>query len=497
MNNKQYIIALDQGTTSSRAIIFDKLGKIIGMSQREFEQIYPEPGWVEHRADDILQSQISVLQQVVKEHKIDSNSIAAIGITNQRETTLLWDKESGKAIHNAIVWQDRRTAHFCDEIGSKHKGKIHRKTGLIVDAYFSASKIKWILDHVDGAREKAQSGKLMFGTVDSWLVYHLTEGKVHATDATNASRTMIYNISENKWDKELLKIFNIPASILPEVRSSNAYYGHLSKDVLGVSIPIHGIAGDQQAALFGQMCIHPGMMKNTYGTGCFLVLNTGSEMVLSENNLLSTIAWQIDGKTTYALEGSVFIGGAVIQWLRDGLGIIQSAAESEELATSVEDSGGVVFVPALTGLGAPHWDQYARGTIIGITRGTTKAHITRAALESIAFQVKDIVDAMSSDMGAPAQELRVDGGAIQNNLLLQSQADFSGIKVVKPAIAETTALGAAYFAGLGCGFWNSLDDISQQWKQEASFHPMIDEKKKAAMVARWKKAIERSKNWEE
>ncbi|HMQ08177.1 MAG TPA: glycerol kinase GlpK [Saprospiraceae bacterium] len=497
MKEKKFIIAIDQGTTSSRAIVFDQSGSIVGIAQKEFEQIYPQPGWVEHRPGDILETQIEVLRKVVSDNQIDPETIAALGITNQRETTLVWDKSSGKAVHNAIVWQDRRTAAYCEEIRKKHKGKIHRKTGLIVDAYFSASKIRWILDYLAVNMPAVDINELAFGTVDSWLVYHLTGKKVHATDATNASRTMLFNINELKWDDELLSMFNVPQTMLPEVKSCNAYFGNLHPDILGASIPIHGIAGDQQAALFGQMCIEPGMMKNTYGTGCFLVLNTGSDLILSENNLLSTLAWQWDGKPTYALEGSVFIGGAVIQWLRDGLQIIKDASQSERLAMSVTDNGGVVFVPALTGLGAPYWDPYARGAIFGITRGTTKAHITRAALESIAFQVRDITEAMASDMGRNPVELRVDGGAIENNFLLQAQADISALKVVRPAISETTALGAAYFAGLGCGFWSGIDEVRSQWKVEKEFLPQLEDSIKDRLVAQWKKAIERSFKWAE
>ena len=497
MKEKKYIIAIDQGTTSSRAIVFDQSGSIVGIAQKEFEQIYPQPGWVEHRPEDILQSQIEVLKKVVSDNQIDPEAIAALGITNQRETTLVWDKSSGKAVHNAIVWQDRRTAAYCEKIRKKHKGKIHRKTGLIVDAYFSASKIRWILDDLSKKMPAVDVNDLAFGTVDSWLVYHLTGKKVHATDATNASRTMLFNINDLKWDEELLSIFNIPHTLLPEVKSCNAYFGDLHQDILGVSIPIHGIAGDQQAALFGQMCIAPGMMKNTYGTGCFLVLNTGADLILSENNLLSTLAWQWDGKPTYALEGSVFIGGAVIQWLRDGLQILQDASQSESLALSVTDNGGVVFVPALSGLGAPYWEPYARCAIFGLTRGTTKAHITRAALESIAFQVRDITEAMATDMGRNPVELRVDGGAIENDFLLQAQADISGLKVVRPAIAETTALGAAYFAGLGCGFWSGIDELKSQWKEEKVFTPKLETETKDHLLAQWKKAIERSIKWAE
>lgn len=493
---KKYILALDQGTTSSRAILFDKAGKIVGVAQQEFEQIFPQSGWVEHNPAEIWSSQLQVLKEVVANSGIEANEIAAIGITNQRETTIVWDRSNSKAIHNAIVWQDRRTAETCDKIkAAGHAEKIKHKTGLIIDAYFSGTKINWILNKVDGARERAEAGELAFGTVDSWLVWNLTGGKVHKTDATNASRTMLYNIRDLSWDPELLDIINVPADLLPTVVSCSEVYGQLDVSILGVEIPIAGMAGDQQAALFGQMCTEKGMAKNTYGTGCFMVLNTGSEIVDSKNNLLSTIGYQINGKTTYALEGSVFIAGAAIQWLRDGLQIIDSVPDSEALAETVDDNGGVYFVPALSGLGAPHWDPYARGAIVGITRGTTKGHISRAALESIAYQVSDVVRCMNADMGGTMKELRVDGGAVANNLLLQFQADVLNANVVRPQILETTALGAAYFAGLAVGFWESMDDIKNQWAEDRKFDPNLEESERSRLIADWDRAVDRAKAW--
>jgi len=493
---KKYILALDQGTTSSRAILFDKAGKIVGVAQQEFEQIFPQSGWVEHNPAEIWSSQLQVLKEVVANSGIEANEIAAIGITNQRETTIVWDRSNSKAIHNAIVWQDRRTAETCDKIkAAGHAEKIKHKTGLIIDAYFSGTKINWILNKVDGARERAEAGELAFGTVDSWLVWNLTGGKVHKTDATNASRTMLYNIRDLSWDPELLDIINVPADLLPTVVSCSEVYGQLDVSILGVEIPIAGMAGDQQAALFGQMCTEKGMAKNTYGTGCFMVLNTGSKIVDSKNNLLSTIGYQINGKTTYALEGSVFIAGAAIQWLRDGLQIIDSVPDSEALAETVDDNGGVYFVPALSGLGAPHWDPYARGAIVGITRGTTKGHISRAALESIAYQVSDVVRCMNADMGGTMKELRVDGGAVANNLLLQFQADVLNANVVRPQILETTALGAAYFAGLAVGFWESMDDIKNQWAEDRKFDPNLEESERSRLIADWDRAVDRAKAW--
>ncbi len=491
---KKYVIALDQGTTSSRAIIFSKAGKIVHTSQKEFKQIFPKPGWVEHDPMEIRKTQLGVMKAVCKDKGIDGNSIAAIGITNQRETTVVWDRKTGKPIYNAIVWQDRRTAEYCDHLKSKgHANMVKKKTGLVLDAYFSGTKVRWILEHVKGARAKARRGELAFGTIDSWILWNLTKGQVHVTDVTNASRTMMFNIKTLEWDDELLKMLDVPKSMLPEVKSSSEIYGHTT--LAGASIPIAGIAGDQQAALFGQMCVRPGMAKNTYGTGCFLVLNTGDKIVRSKNNLLSTIAWQINGKTTYALEGSVFVAGAAIQWLRDGLNIIDTAAESEKLAKKVKDNGGVYFVPALTGLGAPHWDQYARGAIVGITRGTTKAHITRAAIESIGFQVAEVVNAMKSDMGGSLKELRVDGGAVANNLLLQNQADLLGSKVVRPKVLETTALGAAYLAGLATKFWSGTNEIKKQWKEDKTFKSTINAKTREGKMSDWDRAVKRSKGW--
>lgn len=494
--SKKYVLALDQGTTSSRAILFDHDGKIIGVAQKEFEQIFPKPGWVEHSPEEIWSSQLSVLKDVVNNSGVSVSEIAAIGITNQRETTTLWDRSTGKPIHNSIVWQDRRTSERCDKIKNQgHADAIKHKTGLIIDAYFSGTKIQWILDAVPGARSRAENGELAFGTIDTWLVWNLTGGKVHVTDATNASRTMLYNIRDLAWDKSLLDIINVPESVLPTVASSSEIYGYLDESILGEAIPIAGIAGDQQAALFGQMCIEKGMAKNTYGTGCFMVLNTGHEIIESQNNLLSTIGYQINGVTTYALEGSVFIAGAAIQWLRDGLQIIEAAPDSEALAETVEDNGGVYFVPALAGLGAPHWDPYARGAIVGITRGTSKAHITRAALESIAFQVSDVVKCMNADTGHEMKELRVDGGAVANNLLLQFQSDILGATVVRPQVLETTALGAAYLAGLGVGFWESVDSLKNQWAEDKRFDANIEEKRREDLVLNWDRAVGRSKAW--
>ena len=493
---KKYVISLDQGTTSSRAIVFDHKGNIVGTAQKEFTQHFPKPGWVEHDPMDIWNSQLSVLKSVIKRNKINPKQVAAIGITNQRETTIVWDKATGKPIYNAIVWQDRRTAKFCDKLnGEGHAKSVNLKTGLVIDAYFSGTKVNWILDNVRGARKRAEKGELAFGTVDSWLIWNLTKGKEHVTDVTNASRTMLFNIKTLKWDRGLMKMLAVPASMLPVVKSSSEVYGEIDASYVGESIPIAGIAGDQQAALFGQMCIRKGMAKNTYGTGCFLVLNTGDKIVRSKNNLLSTIAWQINGKTTYALEGSVFVAGAVIQWLRDGLGLIKSAKESEKLANSVEDNGGVYFVPALTGLGAPYWDQYARGTIVGLTRGTTKAHVTRAALESIAFQVADVVRAMNADTGSTMRVLKVDGGAVANNLLLQIQADLLGCKVVRPTILETTALGAAYLAGLATGFWADINEIKSQWKEDTTFSSKLRKAGREKMLKTWDKAVGRSRSW--
>ncbi|MBF1542651.1 MAG: glycerol kinase GlpK [Prevotella salivae] len=490
---KKYILALDQGTTSSRAIVFDHDGKICSVAQKEFTQYFPKPGWVEHNPNEIWSSQASVIAESISAIDINGLDIAGIGITNQRETTIVWDVDTEEPIYNAIVWQDRRTADYCDKL--KAEGlidTIREKTGLIIDAYFSGTKIKWILDNVPGARQRAEQGKLRFGNVDSWLVWRLTRGEVHVTDVTNASRTMLFNINTLKWDADLLKLLDIPVSMLPEVKSSSEVYGHTKTTIFAHEVPISGIAGDQQAALFGQMCIEPGAIKNTYGTGCFVMLNTGEKPVKSENNLLTTIAWKIGDKINYALEGSIYVGGSVVQWLRDGLCCIKSSSEIEELAASVPDSGGVFFVPALTGLAAPYWDQHARGTIIGITRGTTTAHIARAALDGIAFQTYDIARAMAKDMGAPLTELKVDGGASRNNLLMQYQANLLGIKVVRPKITETTALGAAYLAGLAVSFWKDLDEIKQQWQVERTFDPVSDNEEIAAAKQGWADAVRRT-----
>jgi len=493
---KNFILALDQGTTSSRAILFDHSGKSRATAQKDFKQIFPEPGWVEHDPNDIWESQIQSALKIGEQAGIHFNDIAGIGITNQRETTIVWDRETGKPIYNAIVWQDRRTSKYCDSLKQKgHLDTIKKKTGLIIDAYFSATKLKWILDNVEGARTKASEGKLCFGTVDTWLIWKLTKGKTFVTDVSNASRTMLFNIKTLEWDKELLDLLEIPSSILPEVKESSEIYGVTDQSIFGVEIPISGIAGDQQAALFGQLCTEKGMVKNTYGTGCFLLMNTGDKPVYSNNNLLTTIAWKINGKIQYALEGSVFVGGAAVQWIRDGLNLIKDSKEIENLAEEVEDNGGVYFVPALTGLGAPHWDSYARGTIIGLTRGTTKHHIARAALEGIAFQVYDIVKAMEADALTEGTELRVDGGATANNLLLQFQSDIFRFPVVRPEFLETTALGAAYLAGLAVGFWNTIDDLKNQWSVDRIFEPTLDESKVNILVSRWHRAVSRSKDW--
>ncbi|MGP1491880.1 MAG: glycerol kinase GlpK [Prevotella fusca] len=490
---KKFILALDQGTTSSRAIVFDHNGQIKSVAQKEFTQYFPQPGWVEHNPNEIWSSQASVIAEAISAIDINGLDIAGIGITNQRETTIVWDVDTEEPIYNAIVWQDRRTSEFCDELKAQGlTDKIHEKTGLIIDAYFSGTKIKWILDNVPGARKRAEMGKLRFGNVDSWLVWRLTRGEVHVTDVSNASRTMLFNIHDLKWDEELMTLLDIPMSMMPAVKSSSEVYGHTKTTIFAHEVPISGIAGDQQAALFGQMCIEPGSIKNTYGTGCFVMLNTGNKPVMSKNNLLTTIAWKIGNQVVYALEGSIYVGGSVVQWLRDGLGFITSSSEIEDLASTVPDSGGVYFVPALTGLAAPYWDQYARGTIIGITRGTTRAHIARAALDGIAFQTYDIAQAMAKDMNASLTELKVDGGASRNNLLMQSQADILGIKVVRPRITETTALGAAYLAGLAVGFWKNVDEIKSQWQVERCFEPIADSKEIEAAKAGWADAIGRT-----
>jgi glycerol kinase len=496
--NKQYIMALDQGTTSSRAILFDKKGKIVSIAQKDFKQHFPKAGWVEHNPDEIWTSQSSVMIESLVNKKIKADQVAAIGITNQRETTIVWDRKTGKAIYNAIVWQDRRTATYCNELKDNgHAEMVVSKTGLIIDAYFSATKIKWILDNVKGARKRAEAGELAFGTVDSWLIWNLTSGKSHITDITNASRTMLFNIHTQEWDQELMDLFEIPASLLPEVKSCSEVYCETAGDVLRVKIPIAGIAGDQQAALFGQLCTQPGMAKTTYGTGCFLVMNTGKEAVRSKNQLLTTVAWKIGDEINYALEGSVFIGGAAIQWLRDGIELFKHARESEHMAESLEGNDGVYFVPALSGLGAPHWDQDARGAFFGITRGTTKGHLARAALEAIAYQVYDVLKAMEKDSGKPTQELRVDGGATANNFLMQFQADLLDCEIKRPEIIETTAIGAAFLAGLAVGFWKDQDEIASLWNADKSFVPNMDKKEQEKLIHFWHKAVERSKNWVE
>jgi glycerol kinase len=492
----KYILALDQGTTSSRAIVFNVKGQIVSQAQKAFEQFFPKPGWVEHDPNEIWSSQAGVAAEAVAKAGLSGLDIAAIGITNQRETTVVWDRETGTPIYNAIVWQDRRTSKYCDELKVLgHAETIRKKTGLVLDAYFSATKINWILENVAGARKRAEKGELCFGTIDSWLTWKFTRGKVHITDVSNASRTMLFDIHKLQWDKELLNIFRIPENMLPAVRSCSEVYCETATTLFATKIPISGIAGDQQAALFGQLCTQEGMAKNTYGTGCFMVLNTGSIPVESKNNLLTTIAWKIGNSTTYALEGSVFVAGAAIQWLRDGLKLIAHASESEMLANQVEDNGGVYFVPALTGLGAPYWDQYARGTMVGITRGTTSAHIARATLESIAYQSYDVLKAMESDSGKNTKELRVDGGAVANNFLMQFQSDICNCDVVRPQILETTALGAAYLAGLGIGYWTSLDELQNQWSIDKVFHPAMNKIHVAEKLKHWHKAVSRAQHW--
>jgi len=493
---KKYILALDQGTTSSRAILFNKRGAIVTVAQKEFPQIFPRPGWVEHDPEAIWSTQLAVARQAMRKAGAKAAEVAGIGITNQRETTVVWNRETGKPICNAIVWQDRRTAGVCDQLKADgHATLIRRKTGLVVDAYFSGTKVQWILNHVKGARALARRGKLAFGTIDTWLIWKLSEGRRHVTDATNASRTMVCNIKTGRWDKELLEILDIPESMLPEISSSSEIVGETTL-LGGGSIPIAGNAGDQHAALFGQVCAKPGMVKNTYGTGCFMLMNTGDKPVPSRNNLLTTVAWKIGGKTEYALEGSVFIGGAVVQWLRDGLGIIKSSSEIEKLARSVDDNGGVYLVPAFAGLGAPHWDPYARGVIHGLTRGATKAHVARAALEGIAFQVNDVLDAMHADAGLKLKELRVDGGACANNLLMQFQADLLKVPVVRSKVQETTALGAAYLAGLAVGFWKNRAEIARQWQADRTFKPAMRTAQRKCLIDGWNQALERAKGWE-
>ncbi|WP_432664548.1 glycerol kinase GlpK [Wukongibacter baidiensis] len=496
---KKYILALDQGTTSSRAIIFNHDGEIVKVAQKEFTQIYPKAGWVEHDPMEIWGSQSGVAREVLETAGIRPEEIAAIGITNQRETTVVWDKNTGKPVYNAIVWQCRRTASICDELKERGlESYIRENTGLVVDAYFSGTKVKWILDNVEGAREKAENGELLFGNIDTWLIWNLTRGEKFVTDYTNASRTMLYNIKELKWDEKILKELGIPASMLPEVKQSSEVYGYTDpKTFGGAEIPIAGIAGDQQAALFGQACYEPGMAKNTYGTGCFMLMNTGEEMVPSNNGLLTTIAWGVDGKVEYALEGSIFVAGASVQWLRDELKLIDDAKDSEYFATQVEDTNGVYVVPAFVGLGAPYWDMYARGTIVGLTRGANRNHIIRATLESIAYQTRDVLEAMQEDSGIDLQALNVDGGAVANNFLMQFQSDVLGVSVDRPVVAETTALGAAYLAGLAVGFWNSKEEIGKKWAVDKHFEPAMENELKEKKYAGWKKAVERACKWED
>ena len=485
-----YILALDQGTTSSRAIIFNNKGEIISAAQKEFTQYFPQSGWVEHDANEIWDTQFIVAVEALHKANLKAKDIAAIGITNQRETTVVWERETGKPIYNAIVWQDRRTASFCDELKAKgYSSTIQQKTGLVIDAYFSGTKVKWILDNVAGAREKANNGALCFGTIDTWLLFKLTNGKIHATDVSNASRTMLCNIETLQWDGELEKILDVPGNMLPQIKSSSEVYGHVENLQPLNGIAIAGIAGDQQAALFGQLCTHPGMVKNTYGTGCFMLMNTGEQMIHSKNNLLTTVAWKINGITHYALEGSVFIGGAVVQWLRDGLGIIKTSADVETLALKVKDNDGVYLVPAFVGLGAPHWNQDARGTITGLTRGSTAGHIARAAIESIAYQTYDVLKAMEADSGINIKELRVDGGATENNLLMQFQSDVLNTTVIRPIITETTALGAAYLAGLAVGVWEDIEALQTQWQIDKKFTPTMKVEERNALVEGWNKAI--------
>ncbi len=491
-----YILALDQGTTSSRAIVFDRSGAVKAMAQKEFTQIYPEAGWVEHDPAEIWDTQAAVATEALAQAGIKARDIAAIGITNQRETTVVWDRDSGEPIHNAIVWQDRRTAGYCDQLKSAgHEASIAAKTGLVLDAYFSATKLKWILDNVSGARSRAGRGRLAFGTVDSWLIWKLSAGAAHVTDPSNASRTLLYNIHDGCWDEELLRLFDVPREMLPEVRPSSGVIAETAGDLFAARIPIAGIGGDQQAALFGQRCIAPGMVKNTYGTGCFMLMHTGEQPVSSRNKLLTTAACQIGNKREYALEGSVFVAGAVVQWLRDGLGIIKTSAEVEPLAASVTDNGGVYLVPAFTGMGSPHWDPYARGAILGLTRGSTAGHIARAALESIAYQSAEVLHAMEADSGIKLSELRVDGGATRNDMLMQFQADLLDVPVVRPKVTETTALGAAYLAGLAVGYWKDESDIAAQWQVDRRFEPAMARDQAGALMTGWRKAVGRAKGW--
>ncbi|MBO9620047.1 MAG: glycerol kinase GlpK [Niabella sp.] len=494
----KYVLSLDQGTTSSRAIVFDKAGSIVAVAQKEFTQIFPRPGWVEHDANEIWSTQLGVAAEAIVKAGLSAVDIACIGITNQRETTVVWDRATSQPVYNAIVWQDRRTSDYCDALKQDgHSTAIKAKTGLVTDAYFSATKIRWILENVDGARERAEKGELCFGTVDSWLLWKLTNGHVHATDVSNASRTMAFNIHTLEWDKELLELFNIPLSIMPEVRSSSEVYGHTDMVLTGAKIPVSGIAGDQQAALFGQMCTQSGMVKNTYGTGCFMLMNTGNKPVPSENNLLTTIAWKINGEVSYALEGSVFIAGAVVQWLRDGLKLIQKSGDIEALTATEADNGGVYMVPAFTGLGAPYWNQHARGMITGLTRGSSDGHIARAAVESIAYQTMDVLKAMEADAAISIKEVRVDGGATVNNYLMQFQANLLNTKVVRPKVTETTALGAAYLSGLAIGFWNDIKEVERYWQVDEVFEPYMTEAVREQLTKGWKRAVRAAQAWTE
>lgn len=493
---EKFILALDQGTTSSRALIFNKKGNIVSVAQKEFNQFFPQPGWVEHDPDEIWSSQMAVVAEAMSKLGITSKNLVGTGITNQRETTVVWEKATGKPVYNAIVWQDRRTSGYCDELKENgYSDFIRDKTGLVIDAYFSATKIRWILDNVEGVRKRAERGELAFGTVDSWLVWKLTAGRKHITDVTNASRTMLFNINELKWDQDLLDLFNIPSSMLPEVRDSSEVYGTSDKDLIVSGVPLAGIAGDQQAAMFGQMCTEEGMVKNTYGTGCFILMNTGKRPFISKNKLITTVAWKIGEQINYALEGSIFIGGAVVQWLRDGLELIKSSADVEALAATVEDNGDVFFVPAFTGMGAPYWDQYARGLLVGISRGTKRGHIARAALEGIAFQTMDVLKVMEKDTDLKIKELRVDGGAVKNNLLMQFQSDILGIPVIRPKITETTALGAAYLAGIATKYWDSMDEIKEQWQPDKHFTSAMDSKTIDQLKKKWSDAVTRAMSW--
>ena len=494
----EYILALDQGTTSSRAILFDREGHIRGIGQKEFKQFFPKSGWVEHDAGEIWSTQIGVAQEALANAGVRAREVAAIGITNQRETVVVWGRKTGKPVYHAIVWQDRRTAAYCDTLREAgHEAMVRERTGLLIDPYFSGTKLKWLLDNVGGVRERAEAGELAFGTIDSWLVYNLTGGELHLTDATNACRTLLYNVRSGDWDGELLELLTIPRAMLPEIRESSEVYGTTAEGLFGSRIKLAGIAGDQQAATFGQACLEQGMVKNTYGTGCFMLLNTGLEPVPSEHKLLTTVAWRRQGETTYALEGGVFVAGAVVQWLRDGLGIIRNSNEVETLAASVEDNGGVYLVPAFTGLGAPYWDAYARGTVVGLTRGSTAGHIARAALEAIAYQVADLLEAMRQDAGLKIPELRVDGGASANDLLMQFQADILGVPVVRPQVTETTALGAAYLAGLAVGYWDDEREITENWEEDRRFEPNMEGGQREQLLKGWRRAVERSKDWEQ